>query len=117
MAWQVIVVYFGNGFFLGRRHSNDSNSLSFNIDRGNRMIAIQAGYKARMPAALMVVFALWTTFAIAGLNEDFLEAEKRILLPAIKGFIGNGADVNAKDNHGQTTLMFDIKRGRAAITD
>jgi len=51
-------------------------------------------------AASMVVLALWATVAVAGVNEDFLEAAKGGDLPAVKGFLANGADVNAKSNIG-----------------
>ncbi|MGA7492067.1 MAG: ankyrin repeat domain-containing protein [Syntrophobacteraceae bacterium] len=57
-----------------------------------------------MLAALMVVFALWATVAVAGVKEDFFEAAKRGDLPAVKRFIANGTDVNAKDKNGNVAL-------------
>ncbi len=70
------------------------------------MISGQTGYKARILAALIVVCALWATVAIAGVNEDFFEAAKRGDLPAVKRFIANGINVNAKANDGTTALMY-----------
>ena len=69
------------------------------------MASRQAGYKARMLAALMVVFACWANVTIAGVNDDLLEAATRGDLPAVKGLIAKGADVNTKARNGTTVLM------------
>jgi uncharacterized protein len=76
-----------------------------NINRGNGMVPGQKGYKAKMLEMLMVVFALWATVAIAGVNEDLIKAAADGDLPAVKGFIAKGADVNAKDSNGATALI------------
>ncbi len=58
-----------------------------------------------MLAALMVVFALWATATIAGVNEDFFEAARNGDLPAVKRFIDKGTNVNARANDGATALL------------
>jgi ankyrin repeat protein len=60
----------------------------------------------------MLVFALWATVAIAEVNQDLREAAKRGDLPAVKRFIANGANVNAKDNNGTTALMLASLNGQ-----
>jgi len=69
------------------------------------MVTGQAGSKTKIAAALVVVFALWTAAAIAGVNEDLLEAAKRGDVPAVQRFIADGADVNTKDDNGLTALI------------
>ena len=69
------------------------------------MFSGQARCKVRVLVALVLVFALWATAAVAGVNEDFSEAAERGDLPAVKSFIAKGADVNAKANNGGTALM------------
>jgi hypothetical protein len=79
------------------------------------MISGQEGYKARIIAALMVVCALWATVAIAGVNEDFIEAAKRGDLPAVKAFIAKGAGVNAKRVDGATALIMASRNGKPQV--
>ena len=76
------------------------------------MISGQAGYKARVVAGVMVVFALWATAAIAGVNEDFLNAAKRGDLPGVRSFLAKGANVNAKLTNGATALHMASWQGR-----
>jgi ankyrin repeat protein len=52
--------------------------------------------KVGMMPLLMAVFALWATVAIAGINEDLVEAARRGDLPEVKSLLAKGADVNAK---------------------
>ena len=66
----------------------------------------QTGYKSRMLPAVMVVFTLWASTAIAGVNEDLWQAAQRGDLPAVKTFIANGANVNARYYKGFTSLIF-----------
>lgn len=49
--------------------------------------------------------------AIAGVNDDFLEAAKRRDLAAVKGFIAKGANINAMDNFGGTALIAASSQG------
>ncbi len=79
------------------------------------MVSVQAGYKVRILVVLMVVFALRATVAMAGANEDLIEAAKRGDLVAVKGFIVNGADTNAKDKNGGTALIFASGNGHIEI--
>ena len=77
----------------------------------------QTRYKSKMLMALMLVFALWATVAIAGVNEDFLEAAEHGDLPAVKNFIDNGADVNTKRDDGITALIFASQNGYKEIVE
>ena len=72
----------------------------------------EAGCKAGILAALLVVLALWASVAIAGVNEDLIKAALRGDLPAVKRFIAKGADVNAKDCNGGTALIAASQDGR-----
>jgi ankyrin repeat protein len=56
--------------------------------------------KRSMMASLMAVFALSATVALAGMNEDLIEAAKRGDLPVVKRLLAKGADVNAKTEVG-----------------
>ena len=69
------------------------------------MVSGQTSCKARMLLVFIAVFALWATVAIAGVNEDLLEAAKRGDVPAVQRFIADGADVNTKDDNGLTALI------------
>jgi ankyrin repeat protein len=77
----------------------------------------QTGFKSRMLVALMLVFALWATTAIAGVNEDFINAAKSGDLSAVKSFIAGGADVNAKVNNGLTALMLASQQGNKEVVE
>jgi ankyrin repeat protein len=58
---------------------------------------------------------LWGTVAIAGLNEDFIEAKDHGDQPAVKRFIVNGANVNAKDEYGLPPLNDASKNGEIKV--
>jgi len=45
------------------------------------------GNKAGIMASAMAFMALWATVAIAGMNEDLIEAAKRGDLPQVKGLV------------------------------
>ena len=75
------------------------------------MLSRQASCKERMLPVLIVVFALWANVAIAGVNENLLEAAKRGDLDEVTSLVDKGADVNAKDNRGATALMFASDNG------
>ncbi len=79
------------------------------------MILGQAGYRTRMLMPVMIVFALWATVSIAGVNEDFIKAAQKGDLPAVKSFIVNGANVDKKDEYGQTALMAASQAGQIEI--
>jgi len=66
------------------------------------MLSGQVNHEGRRLTAFVVAFALIPTFAIAGVNEDFLEAAKRGDLAAAKSLIARGANVNFKENVGFT---------------
>ena len=55
---------------------------------------------------------MWVTVAIAGVNEDFIEAAKRGDLTAVKSLIANGVNVNVVVNSGATALMAASWQGR-----
>ena len=63
----------------------------------------------------MIVASLWATVAIAGVNEDFLEAAARGDLPSVKSFFAKGADVNAKAYRGGTELIFASENGHKDV--
>jgi hypothetical protein len=73
--------------------------------------------KAGKITLLMAVLMFWTTVAIAGVNEDLVEASKRGDLPEVKRLLDKGADVNAKDKFGRTALMFSSKGGHQEIQE
>jgi len=66
-------------------------------------------------ASVMTVVALWGTVAIAGVNEDLIEAAKRDHLAGVKGLVGKGADVNAKNKDGYTALMTASQNGQRDV--
>jgi len=67
-------------------------------------ISGQSGGKAIL-AALLMVFSWGATAAIAGVNENLIDAAGRGDLPSVKRLINKGAAVNAKDKDGWTALM------------
>ncbi len=81
------------------------------------MASGQKGYKVTMPAALLVVLALWVNVAIAGAHENalLLDAAERGNWTAVKGFISKGADVNAKSNDGATALEYASLDGQREV--
>ena len=65
----------------------------------------------------MVVSALWVTVAIAGVNEDFLEAARQGDLTAVKSFIASGVSVNAMVKNGATALMAAAWQGHKDVAE
>ncbi len=53
--------------------------------------------KVSIMGLFIAVVSLWVTFAIAGMNEDLVEAAKIGDLPEVKRLLAKGADGNAKD--------------------
>ena len=66
------------------------------------MAGILTSRKVKMAASLLVVATLWTTAAIAEVNEDLIEAAQGGDLVEVNRLLDKGADVNAKDNNGKT---------------
>ncbi len=79
------------------------------------MVSDQYGYKSRKLAALTAVFALLATTAIAGVNEDFLEAAWSGDLSAVNRFIANGYNVNTKTNRDVTALIVASGQGHQEV--
>lgn len=71
--------------------------------------------KLRMMASFMAILALWATVAIAGVNENLLEAAKLGNLPKVKRLLDAGAEVNFKNKDGITALMVASARGHTEI--
>ena len=73
--------------------------------------------KASLMVLLMAMIALWTTFAIAGVNEDLITAiEFGGDLPKVKQALAKGADVNFKFGFvGFTPLMSASQWGHQEI--
>jgi len=68
-----------------------------------------------MAASLIVVATLWATVAMAGVNEDLIEAAKSGDLHKVKRLIDQGAKVNAKDKDGSTALMLASQSGKLKV--
>ena len=75
----------------------------------------QAICKYGMMVLLMAVVALWARAAIAGVNEDLIEAAKRGDLQEVSHLLDKGADVNAKNNEGASALFLAALKGHIEI--
>jgi hypothetical protein len=62
---------------------------------GFRRIQAAIG-KGSMMAWIIAVIVLWSTMAIAGMNENLIEASSRGDLPEVKSLLAKGAEVNAR---------------------
>jgi len=51
--------------------------------------------KTKIMVSVMAVVTLWATVAIAGVNEDLIEAAKRGDVAGVKRLVGKGSEVNA----------------------
>ncbi len=71
--------------------------------------------KAGIMASLVAALALGTIGAIAGLNEDLIDASWRGDLPEVKRLFAEGANVNAKDKFGMTALIRATGEGHRAV--
>ena len=63
-------------------------------------------------ATVMLVATAWST---AALCSEIHDAAGRGDLPAVTSLLAKGADVNAKDNSGQTALMFASSNGHKEV--
>jgi ankyrin repeat protein len=79
------------------------------------MLLRQTQYKVGTLSLLSMVFALWATVAVAGANEDLIEAATKGDLPTVKRLIAWGADVNARNIRRETALMFASRNGSKKI--
>jgi len=71
--------------------------------------------RVRMTTLMIVVMALWTTVALAGVNEDLYNAAKYGDLPEVKRLLVEGAKVNASDKDGVTALILASLMGHREI--
>lgn len=58
-----------------------------------------------MITALVLTLALAPALAMAGVNDDFIEAAKRSDLAAVKSLLARGANINARENVGLTASI------------
>lgn len=80
------------------------------------MIDRQMGYKMKILSALIVFISMYTTVAIAGVNEDFFKAAGAGNLPEATNLFAKGADVNSKmGNNGYTALILASLHGHKDI--
>jgi hypothetical protein len=73
--------------------------------------------KISMMALLIAVVLLRVTVAIAGINENLVEAAKRGDLPEVKRLLAEGAEANAKDQYGKTALARASMKGHWEVQD
>jgi ankyrin repeat protein len=74
--------------------------------------------KASMMALLMTGVSLWATVAIAGVNEDLINAAGHDDLPEVKRLLAKGADINAKVSLiGITALIGASYKGQREVVE
>ena len=72
----------------------------------------------RRLTAILLVALLFALLANAGdLNSDLIEAVNKGDTVAVEALLAGGADVNAKDNTGRTTLMLAAVGGHSATVE
>ena len=123
-VYRVVQGFFPGGIRLKMRFGIEDSQVDalsrfkyHRITEENQMLSGQAGCKARILPVLLVVFGLWVPVAIAAVNADFFEAAGRGDMPAVKRFIADGVDVNAKRGDGTTALYVASYYGHREVVE
>jgi ankyrin repeat protein len=69
----------------------------------------------RLTGCFVLFLALWANVAIAAENGDFLGAAERGDLSSVTSSLAKGADINARNNNGQTALMLACSGGHKDV--